>query len=1343
MQGSVHTHPGARWNNGTPDGYLNESPWVSALSLDEISGLKRLLNLMEQRKTRVTACQQVLHGWVGTPLAATAMKVLVTEDVPDALMQGINAQREAHVHEQAGQQRYQEFAKQRQELASQLTGLEERFQKDQLTLRQRGTRLDELVPLAQQVLMMRARQRTARTRLEEQRRGTISALWNTLSGQASAAQLEITRLQARHDSLLGEFQKARDHRGLQRDLQPEHVEVLRERERQAMLDLQEWAKREKQALRDRLSTLNEREREVQGGVARARAAAERCWREVQHQHQIPDWPAWEPLWSKRREVLPLWLDFQAALHAQEEATRAMEVVWATWGTACPDPALLRSQLDAAEVEGLARQEQERREAAERQTRELRGTFVGVIEQRRATLAAQASTLREHEARSTLVHLLEGRCEQILAHLATERASRPRRPRPAVSTVHLSVHSSPPEAAEGAAEVLHDSGGFFGTPLLPPSPAPPAAGDTALGGPGSTRPAEVHGKDRGLARHMLSRHAASAARAAMCLEALQEWGGPGVDPVALATLLSGPLPAELEGTTHPSLEDDAASGAAPEAGWSVLAARHGLPDSRARWRRLWTTRAKGLNLLEGLTSARDAMAEQESGMASLWQAWPEPLRNVRGLRQAVEYPTGEPAPLASAVSAKSVDRPAQAPPPLVTRSVKTLSRPPSVHPGVDAPPRADVASPLPERGPSPSRPRPGEVPLAAVTATPGPVMAQVAQGTLVAASSRSRTSTFPDSVLNDVRASGERAHGLLRTHLSVTARMAMCEEGLNDWAGSGVDGLALGEFVARPLPADVVAALEDERDDKPPGVSSSAMNRQEIGAMIESERQRASKALGPLRLLQLDASPLIQAEQELWRTTKGSHRRKELRLSAAREAYEARSRALGFATPPPPRDLAGLIATEEQAFAARMAPLESAWQDATREPAEPPAESERGIEGASRPEARARWADLSRRHRLPPQQERFEALWRQRGRGQALWQQWQGANEELRLIEAGLAELWADWPLALQTVDCLQDILRAVDHGANEPVVTLTGTREEKSSEPPRVAAVRPPPPAPWVTSPRGAAPPAAAVVMPPAPSPVLQPVSPRPGTVVSRAPGPPLDAISRPPPPRTTAAALPSPSSSHSFPGGPGQIPLAAPPPVGPRVVAARPAPLPGTLRPPLPAPARQAPSLVDPSPLGPRGRLTRRERAEREAVRISEQYNWARGFVLLADAFDRDQWGQLRLSIEREIERGMTPEEFELVLQMRAYWHDQVHFQASSSARYDSLPWELGLRLIRRTAGIPCLDEMIILIERFYALAEVLCSRRALPAFAQRLGLLVEEADPGIDLEYWLCVQEARCSFR
>lgn len=185
--------------------------------------------------------------------------------------------------------------------------------------------------------------------------------------------------------------------------------------------------------------------------------------------------------------------------------------------------------------------------------------------------------------------------------------------------------------------------------------------------------------------------------------------------------------------------------------------------------------------------------------------------------------------------------------------------------------------------------------------------------------------------------------------------------------------------------------------------------------------------------------------------------------------------------------------------------------------------------------------------------------------------------------------------------------------------------------------------------------------------------------------------------------------------------------------------PRPGSPVPPLPPTPQRTQALPQAAP----EKLTRRQRAEREAVRISQQYDWERGFWMLADTLDRDNWGRLRESIEREIELGMTPEEFELMLQMRAYWHEQTHFQSPYTSRFDSLPWGLGLTLIRRLAGIPCLDEMIILIERFYAHADQVCSKRALPAFAQRLGAVLEQADPGVDLEFWLSAQEARCFSR
>lgn len=141
-------------------------------------------------------------------------------------------------------------------------------------------------------------------------------------------------------------------------------------------------------------------------------------------------------------------------------------------------------------------------------------------------------------------------------------------------------------------------------------------------------------------------------------------------------------------------------------------------------------------------------------------------------------------------------------------------------------------------------------------------------------------------------------------------------------------------------------------------------------------------------------------------------------------------------------------------------------------------------------------------------------------------------------------------------------------------------------------------------------------------------------------------------------------------------------------------------------------------------------------AVRISEEYNWHRGFRLLADTLDRTHWGQLRVRIEEEIARGMTPEEFELVLQMRAYWHDQSHYQSPYTARYDSMPWGLALTLIRRCPGIPCIDEMIILIERCHEHTSQ-PRYRHFHAFSQRLGALLDSADPQIDIDYWLCAQE------
>ncbi|WP_412026816.1 hypothetical protein [Deinococcus yunweiensis] len=446
-----------------------------------------------------------------------------------------------------------------------------------------------------------------------------------------------------------------------------------------------------------------------------------------------------------------------------------------------------------------------------------------------------------------------------------------------------------------------------------------------------------------------------------------------------------------------------------------------------------------------------------------------------------------------------------------------------------------------------------------------------------------------------------------------------------------------------------------------------------------------------------------------------------------------------------------------------------------------------------------WADLQAIYPLPADLASWERLSAQRTEAQTLLAGWQEARERVQEYEAALAEVWSGWPVSEQNMAGIRAALARGEQQEARPVQPM-------GAAPPANLPLPPPASPPAQPGADGARPADAAAPDRPGPAtaPTVAPrlSLPQPHLTRPPAPAPPLQFPALPGQkaarPLTPVIAQPTAHRSRpvSNPLAPAEPPRQSPlvghlsqPPVPvepvqqmpaitpaalPPVVAPAPpvpAPVPSVVAPPLPQPSTKSvrppapdgpPHPLPPTPRirvpmpgalvpdgspGPREgvtpeRLTQRERARREAVRIVDRYGWARGFVQLADHLDRANWGQLRTRIEAEIQAGMTPEEFELVLLMRAYWHDQTHFQAAHTARYDSMPWSLALRLIRQSAGVPCIDEMTMLIERFYDYA---CHTpyRNMPAFAQRLGAILETADPDVDLDYWLGAQEARCYSR
>jgi hypothetical protein len=124
-------------------------------------------------------------------------------------------------------------------------------------------------------------------------------------------------------------------------------------------------------------------------------------------------------------------------------------------------------------------------------------------------------------------------------------------------------------------------------------------------------------------------------------------------------------------------------------------------------------------------------------------------------------------------------------------------------------------------------------------------------------------------------------------------------------------------------------------------------------------------------------------------------------------------------------------------------------------------------------------------------------------------------------------------------------------------------------------------------------------------------------------------------------------------------------------------------------------------------GKLTRHERARQVAAKIIQDYDWDKEHLpLLEQVFVEYGWAQTRKSIERELNKGLIPEELELALFIRQLWSDSSVFWISfpitsklydQTTEYKTMSWPESLRIIRSFNGLPSQEEIQHFIESTY----------------------------------------------
>lgn len=125
---------------------------------------------------------------------------------------------------------------------------------------------------------------------------------------------------------------------------------------------------------------------------------------------------------------------------------------------------------------------------------------------------------------------------------------------------------------------------------------------------------------------------------------------------------------------------------------------------------------------------------------------------------------------------------------------------------------------------------------------------------------------------------------------------------------------------------------------------------------------------------------------------------------------------------------------------------------------------------------------------------------------------------------------------------------------------------------------------------------------------------------------------------------------------------------------------------------------------------ISRSERAKQVAVAIIDTYHWdVQNLGLLQQILYENGWGPARVAIEREIARGLTPEELELAVFVRKlwtenpqYWISLIHVKSSFKNQttrdaYKNMSWPEALRVVRLFNNLPCEDEIQHFIDIIY----------------------------------------------
>lgn len=140
--------------------------------------------------------------------------------------------------------------------------------------------------------------------------------------------------------------------------------------------------------------------------------------------------------------------------------------------------------------------------------------------------------------------------------------------------------------------------------------------------------------------------------------------------------------------------------------------------------------------------------------------------------------------------------------------------------------------------------------------------------------------------------------------------------------------------------------------------------------------------------------------------------------------------------------------------------------------------------------------------------------------------------------------------------------------------------------------------------------------------------------------------------------------------------------------------------------------------------KLSREDRALQKAAELIGKTNWPLSTLpLIQQIFVISGWGQTHLALEREIERGLTPDELILAAHIKVIWSENdiywIAFDKTGSSRlsYYVLSWPTALLIVRSFESLPQVEELEVFLEGLFASwYENTTLRRAFKAFARYL---------------------------